>query len=333
MTTTAMNYHPLGEHRTAKGSTAHAYLCTSEPVNQAPQTGRIMLFQEPWPTDVAPVMMVSDDGWNLTVGWIGWRDGVVMALAVPQRWRGRGYGALAVELALQCNPDLRDDGKVTAEGQGLLESLGLQASNAPVAEADPSAVPVVVPHLTSSGLWLVADTPAGRELMRRVPARPPVWQLDAVLDPSAGAGRAYGLMAAVAAMFLVFGGATGHWGVGAILAALALLCMALMEGLRRSTVRQWRQMRASGLAVPAPSQLWSGAEWERMRRRRRVDTAALQGLPALNGLSPLSLVWEAGRRDATAAALEVLGLPSNRTPGSATARRRQRDVVNEILGR
>lgn len=331
-----MNYYPLGEQHTLKGASAYAYLCTTAEAGQTPQTGHIKLFEKPWPDDMAPVKMLGDEGWRTLVGSIAWHEGEASALVVQEPRRGLGYGGLLVELALQCNPDLRDDSKVTAEGQALLRSLGMRASNAPAAddrEGGPAAVPPVVPHATRAGIWLVPDTSEGRELMRQVPAGSPVWQLDASQDPSVGVGRMYGLLTAVAAVLLVSGGAVSHWGVGAILAALALLCMALMEGLRRSTVRQWRQMRASGLAVPAPSQLWSGAEWERMRRRRRVDTAALQGLPALNGLSPLSLVWEAGRRDATAAALEVLGLPSNRTPGSATARRRQRDVVNEILGR
>ena len=53
----------------------------------------------------------------------------------------------------------------------------------------------------------------------------------------------------------------------------------------------------------------------------------------LNGVPALSLLWQAGRRGATAATLDALGVPHTQTPATAVERRRQREVVNELLGR
>ena len=247
-----MNYLPLGAHRTNKGAPAYAYLHTPARPGQTPQDGRILLFEEPWPAELDSKLMVSEDGWSKIVGTIAWSSGETTGLNVPKQAQHKGYGALLVELALQCNPDLRDDGKVTTEGQGLLATLGLRASNAPVAEsaAPPAPAPAVVPYSTETGLWLVADTPEGRELMRQVPEHPAMWQLDATRRPSMGAGRLYGALAFGAAVLLATGIAASHWVSGAVMAGLLLVLLALLEVVRRRATRDWQRMQDSALAVP-----------------------------------------------------------------------------------
>ena len=269
------------------------------------------------------------------LGMIGWESGVVVALVVREQARHKGHGTLLVELALQCNPDLRDDGKVTADGQGLLADLKLRASNAPVAESatPPAPAPAAVLHSTQAGVWLVADTDQGRELMHQVPEHPAMWQLDATRRPSMGAGRLYGALAFGAAVFLATGIAAGHWVSGAVMAGLLLVLLALLEVVRRRATRDWQRMQDSALAVPAPLELWSEAEQKQLFRRRRVAPGRLESLPMLNGVPALSLLWQAGRRGATAAALDALGVPHTQTPATAVERRRQREVVNELLGR
>lgn len=330
-----MNYLPLGARRTNKGAPAYAYLHTPARPGQTPQDGRILLFEEPWPAELDSKLMVSEDGWNKSVGTIAWSSGETTGLNVPKQAQHKGYGALLVELALQCNPDLRDDGKVTTEGQGLLATLGLRASNAPVAEsaAPPAPAPAVVPYSTETGLWLVADTPEGRELMRQVPEHPAMWQLDATRRPSMGAGRLYGALAFGAAVLLATGIAASHWVSGAVMAGLLLVLLALLEVVRRRATRDWQRMQDSALAVPAPLELWSEAEQKQLFRRRRVAPGRLESLPMLNGVPALSLLWQAGRRGATAATLDALGVPHTQTPATAVERRRQREVVNELLGR
>lgn len=330
-----MTYTYLGPHLTKKYAPAYAYLRTPGRLGPTRQDGFIRLFAEPWPADVAYEQMGNTDGLNKSVGTIAWRSGVVHALTVPKDARKCGYGALLVELALQCNPDLRDDGKVTADGQGLLATLGLRASNAPVAEsaAPPAPAPAVVPYSTETGVWLVADTPEGRELMRQVPEHPAMWQIDATRRPSMGAGRLYGALAFGAAVFLATGIAAGHWVSGAVMAGLLLVLLALLEVVRRRATRDWQRMQDSALAVPAPLELWSEAEQKQLFRRRRVAPGRLESLPMLNGVPALSLLWQAGRRGATAAALDALGVPHTQTLATAVERRRQREVVNELLGR
>ena len=330
-----MNYLPLGAHRTNKGAPAYAYLRTPARPGQTPQGGRILLFEEPWPAELDSKLMVSEDGWNKSVGTIAWSSGETTGLNVPKQAQHKGYGALLVELALQCNPDLRDDGKVTTEGQGLLATLGLRASNAPVAESatPPAPAPAAVLHSTQAGVWLVADTDQGRELMHQVPDRPAMWQLDAAQEPSTGAGRAYGILALAAVALLMIGIASDHWSAGAIMAGIPVLVMVLLDVLRRSATRVWQRMQDSALAVPAPLELWSETERQQLRRRRRVTPGRLESLPMLNGMSALSLLWQAGQGGATAAALDALGVPHTRTFPAAIERRRQREVMEEILGK
>ena len=78
-----MNYLPLGAHRTNKGAPAHAYLRTPARPGQTPQDGRILLFEEPWPAELDSKLMVSEDGWNKSVGTIAWSSGETTGLNVP----------------------------------------------------------------------------------------------------------------------------------------------------------------------------------------------------------------------------------------------------------
>ena len=104
----------------------------------------------------------------------------------------------------------------------------------------------------------------------------------------------------------ITGIAASHWVSGAVMAGLLLVLLALLEVVRRRATRDWQRMQDSALAVPAPLELWSETERQQLRRRRRVTPGRLESLPMLNGMSALSLLWQAGQGGATAAALDAL---------------------------
>lgn len=318
--------------QTAHKYPAYAYIRTDVSPEEIAPRGRIILFETPVEGELSARNLESDSAWLANIGQINWNNGVIGSINVKDGWKRRGYGRLLVELALQCNPDLKVGEKVSSEGRALLDALKLRASDMP-SEEPVEAGPPVVPYSTETGVWLVADTPEGRELMHQVPEHPAMWQLDATRHPSMGAGRLYGALAFGAAVFLATGIAAGHWVSGAVMAGLLLVLLALLEVVRRRATRDWQRMQDSALAVPAPLELWSEAEQKQLFRRRRVAPGRLESLPMLNGVPALSLLWQAGRRGATAAALDALGVPHTQTPATAIERRRQREVVNELLGR
>lgn len=152
--------------------------------------------------------------------------------------------------------------------------------------------PRILVHPTEGGLWLTPDTAAGWELIERVPPRPAYVQKDASSQPAWEPPLIFGL-AFVSVAFLA-------WSFGRVVPVVILTLFAagffMWVGYRAR--RAWAEMRASGLAVPVPTEWLNSTQLERASRRGKVSRAELVSLPDVQGEPALVWAWKVGQERA-----------------------------------
>ena len=156
--------------------------------------------------------------------------------------------------------------------------------------------PAVAAYPTRCGIWLIPDTPDGRDLIATVKEGPHTsWDDLPDFDPF----LTQVILGTLAALTLWAAFATGVPPFGLI--ATLLAAGAIAVGVETRQVRaDERRLRASGLAVPVPEQLWGRpmptSDPARSRRHEVRRLEELQALPAVEGIPALTLVWLPPRR-------------------------------------
>lgn len=157
--------------------------------------------------------------------------------------------------------------------------------------------PRIFVHPTLGGLWLTPDTPAGRELIQRVPPRPAIVRMDANRKPGMKVPLQVALLPLGAAgLIVVLGGVLGRWGWLPALATYSLAVAGLFIWMGRRAEGAWAKMRTSGLAVPVPTEWLNDTQLGRLNRRGKVSRAELASLPRIEGVPALVWAWKAGRQ-------------------------------------
>lgn len=193
--------------------------------------------------------------------------------------------------------------------------------------------PAVAAYPTRCGIWLIPDTPDGRDLIATVKEGPHTsWDDLPDFDPF----LVQVLLGGFAALTLWAAFATGVPLFGLIAALLAAGAIAVGVETRQIRADE-RRLRASGLAVPVPEELWgrpmpaSGTARSTQHDARRLEE--LQALPAVEGVPALTLVWLAAQEEATQAAVDKIHATAQEiaTRPQREEMRRQEQAVRRIL--
>ena len=193
--------------------------------------------------------------------------------------------------------------------------------------------PAVAAYPTRCGIWLIPDTPDGRDLMATVKVGPHTSR-DGLPDFDPFLVQVIlGVLAALT-LWAAFAMGAPHFGLIATLLAAG----AIGVGVETRRIRaDERRLRASGLAMPLPEQLWGRpmptSDPARSRRRDARRLEELQALPAVEGVPALTLVWLAAQEGATQAAVDTIHAAAQElaTRPQREEMRRQEQAVRRIL--